>query len=127
MSTGATSLRRILRAVDDAAALSTSLRVAAVTGPYRAASLPVFLGGRVATANEPGSTHPASPLALIRRHEPRDSPNCTREPGPIDATMRPPLLASARTTTQLVEIELTQRDDVRDLDDAVLEGLADGI
>jgi hypothetical protein len=41
--------------------------------------------------------------------------------------MRPPLLASARTTTQLVEIELTQRDDARDLDDAVLEGLADGI
>jgi hypothetical protein len=64
---------------------------------------------------------------LTRRHEPRVSPNCTREPGPIDATIRPPLLASARTTTQLVAIELTQRDDARDLGDALAEGFADGV
>jgi hypothetical protein len=35
------------------------------------------------------------------------------------------LLASARTTTQLVEMELTQRDAARDLDDA--EGFAAGV
>jgi len=45
----------------------------------------------------------------MRRQFPRASPNWTRELGPIDATRRERLLASARTTTQSREIELTHR------------------
>ena len=36
----------------------------------------------------------------MRRHDPRDSPNSTRELGPIDATTRDSLLGPVRTTTQ---------------------------
>jgi hypothetical protein len=49
------------------------------------------------------------PRALIRRQVPFDSPSCTREFGPIDATRRACLLGPARTTTQPLEIEVTQR------------------
>jgi hypothetical protein len=45
----------------------------------------------------------------------------------MEATMRPPLRASARTMTQLVEIELTQRDDALDVRDGLAEGFADGM
>jgi len=45
----------------------------------------------------------------MRRQFPRASPSWTREFGPIDATRRERLLASARTTTQSREIELTHR------------------
>ena len=45
----------------------------------------------------------------MRRHPSRDSPNCTREFGPIDAMRRDRLLAPARTVTQSREIELTHR------------------
>jgi hypothetical protein len=96
-----------------------------VSGFYRSARPRALVGDRAPTNDECNSTHPANPLALIRRHEPRDSPSCTREPGPIDATIRDPLLASARTTTQLVEMELTQRDVARDLDD--VEGFVAGL
>jgi hypothetical protein len=59
---------------------------------------------RDATSNElRGSTQPASPFARMRRQEPRDSPNSTRELGPIDATIRECRLASARITTQCRE------------------------
>jgi len=43
----------------------------------------------------------------MRRHPSRDSPSCTREFGPIDATRRDRLLAPARTGTQSRDIELT--------------------
>ena len=43
----------------------------------------------------------------MRRHPSRDSPNCTREFGPIEATRRDRLLAPARTGTQSRDIELT--------------------
>jgi len=59
--------------------------------------------------SEPGSTHPEMPRALIRRHVPLDSPSCTREFGPIDATRRACLLGPARTTTQPFETDVTQR------------------
>jgi hypothetical protein len=36
----------------------------------------------------------------MRRHEPRDSPNSTREFGPIEATTRDSRLGPVRTTTQ---------------------------
>jgi hypothetical protein len=55
----------------------------------------------------------------MRRQSPRDSPNCTRELGPIAATRRERLLGSARTTTQFLETELTQRDARRDFEAAV--------
>jgi hypothetical protein len=74
--------------------------------------------------NERGSTQPAIPRALIRRHVPLDSPSWTRELGPIDATRRESLLGPARTTTQPRETEGTQRA-ARDFDDggaAVLAG-----
>ena len=59
--------------------------------------------------SEPGSTQPEMPRALMRRQVPLDSPSCTREFGPIDATRRDCLLGPARTTTQPLEIEVTQR------------------
>jgi hypothetical protein len=46
----------------------------------------------------------------MRRQEPRDSPNSTRELGPIDATIRACGLASLRTTTQCRENERTHGD-----------------
>ena len=49
----------------------------------------------------------------MRRHSPRDSPNSTRDLGPIDATIRESLLAFARTTTQCLETVRTQRGDRR--------------
>lgn len=45
----------------------------------------------------------------MRRQVPCVSPNCTRELGPIDATMRDCLLAPARTMTQSRETDDTQR------------------
>ena len=63
----------------------------------------------VPAKNERCSTQPASPFALIRRHPPRDSPSCTRVFGPMEAMMRDCGLALARTTTQLLAIEFTQR------------------
>ena len=54
----------------------------------------------------------------MRRHPSRDSPNCTREFGPIDAMRRERLLAPARTGTQSRDIELTQRVVGRRADDA---------
>ena len=53
----------------------------------------------------------------MRRQSPRVSPSCTREFGPIDATSRDRLLGPARTTTQPLETEFTQRADARDFDD----------
>lgn len=49
----------------------------------------------------------------MRRHEPRISPNSTRELGPIEATIRESLLAPARITTQCRETERTHRTDLR--------------
>lgn len=46
----------------------------------------------------------------MRRQDPRDSPNSTRELGPIDATIRECRLASARITTQCRENERTHGD-----------------
>ena len=63
----------------------------------------------------------------MRRHAPRDSPNWTRESGPMDAMIRDPLLASARTMTQLFATEFTQRDDVRDLDGTGVGGFMAGV
>jgi len=69
----------------------------------------------------------------MRRQEPRDSPNSTREFGPMDATIRESLLAAARTTTQCRDTERTHRADRPDsaeggatdsIDDAVLGGSA---
>jgi len=54
----------------------------------------------------------------MRRQEPRDSPNSTRELGPIDATIRECLLASERITTQCREKERTHFADRRGGDDA---------
>jgi len=54
----------------------------------------------------------------MRRQEPRDSPSSTRELGPIDATMREWLLASARITTQCRENERTHGDRCDDAGDA---------
>src|SRR5512145_1362750 len=49
------------------------------------------------------------PLVLMRRQAPRDSPNCTRVSGPMDATMRDCRVAPARTTTHLRATALAQR------------------
>jgi hypothetical protein len=59
------------------------------------------------------STHPVMPRILMRRHEPRTSPSCTREFGPIDATRRDDRLGPARTMTHSRATELTQRVDER--------------
>ena len=73
-----------------------------------------------ASSNElRGSTHPVIPFARMRRQEPRDSPNSTRELGPTEATIREFRLAPARTTTQCRETERTHRADRRDGEDAV--------
>jgi len=63
----------------------------------------------------------------MRRHVPRDSPNCTREFGPIDAMSRDALLGPARTTTQSLETELTQRDGTTVFDDLVATALLGGL
>src|SRR5215471_8055161 len=70
-----------------------------------------------ATKSEPASTQPAMPEVLSRRHVPFDSPSCTREFGPTDATIRALLLGPARTTTQPFATDATHRDDVSDLVD----------
>src|SRR5512132_3770579 len=49
------------------------------------------------------------PRDLMRRHEPRDSPSCTREFGPTEATMCAAPCASARTITQFFATWLAQR------------------
>ena len=93
---------------------------------YRVAR-PRGLPDAPATAkNAECSTHPERPRALIRRHSPRVSPNCTRVFGPIDATTREARLASARTSTQCLEMELTQRElDLRALEDGGEASLVD--
>ena len=63
----------------------------------------------------------------MRRQSPRDSPNCTREFGPIDATRRDRLLGSARTTTQSREMELTHRVARRDCDAAGAVRVVDAV
>jgi hypothetical protein len=74
---------------------------------------------RAATSNElRGSTQPDSPFARIRRQVPRDSPNSTREFGPIEATMRDCRLAPDRITTQCREYERTHGDVRRARDEA---------
>lgn len=89
--------------------------------------LPRGLLGYYCLENSRSSTQPASPLARIRRHAPRISPSCTREFGPTDATIRAPLLASARTTTQSREIELTHRVEVRNGGAAEADDVAGGL
>jgi hypothetical protein len=49
----------------------------------------------------------------MRRHVPRDSPNSTRELGPIDATSLDVLLGPERITTQSRETKRTHRVDPR--------------
>ena len=56
------------------------------------------------------STQPAMPRNLIRRHEPRVSPSCTRELGPTEATMCAAGCASARTITHCFATMLTHGD-----------------
>src|SRR5262245_16116416 len=62
------------------------------------------------------------PRALMRRHVPLASPNCTRVFGPMDATRRESRLGAARTTTQPLATELTQRADGADFVGAAVVG-----
>jgi hypothetical protein len=66
------------------------------------------------------------PDVLSRRHVPLDSPNCTREFGPTDATIRALLLGPARTTTQPFATDATHRDAVRDLADGGVDAAVAG-